>query len=130
MWRDPIYDRTQADVDNRTAKAYLNIGDLNRIEENIQYLSDIFTAGATGKAWNYESLPTVEEFERILENIDKLKAKWPVPEIEATPTNPINTFEKVNMIERLINEIYTNYRQYMTSDQIIYCGEIYAGDLV
>ncbi len=130
MWRTPIYDRTQADITNKTAKAYLNIGDLNRIEENILYLSDIFTAGALGKVWTYESLPTIEEFERILENIDKLKRKWPIPGIEDTPQNPINTFEKVNTIEHLIQEIYTNYHQYMTSDQIIYCGEIYAGDLI
>ena len=34
-----IFDRTQADIDNMTAKAYIDYNDLNRIESAVKWVS-------------------------------------------------------------------------------------------
>ena len=40
MWQQPIYDRTLFDVQTKSAKAYINTADLNRIEGNIQHMAN------------------------------------------------------------------------------------------
>lgn len=42
-WVAPVYDRTQKDVDDKTAKGYLTYADLNRIEGDMEYLEGRFT---------------------------------------------------------------------------------------
>lgn len=90
-WIQPIYDRTEADVD--AAKAYnnaftgnadaalkgaLNASDLNRIESNCEYLAELLrTHGYTVEIsvktdWTMYDFPTLAEFTRIRNNITKL----------------------------------------------------------
>lgn len=90
-WIQPIYDRTEADVD--AAKAYnnaftgnadvalkgaLNASDLNRIESNCKYLAELLrTHGYTVEIsvktdWTMYDFPTSAEFTRLRNNITKL----------------------------------------------------------
>ena len=40
-----IYDRTQSDIDNKTAKGLMNYTDANRLEENIKTVADEVAVG-------------------------------------------------------------------------------------
>ena len=51
-WIDPVYDRDQIDIDNKTTKGYYNVDDLNRIEENCAYLARIFGVAITTRVWS------------------------------------------------------------------------------
>lgn len=39
-WIEPVFDRTQTDCDNKTAKGSLSVADLNRIEGNMRYIDE------------------------------------------------------------------------------------------
>jgi hypothetical protein len=103
-WSTPIIDRTQADVDyiksiierirligytnltaqekndweSATLKGTLNVGDLQRIEDNISYLSTTLTSYGfnvpivTGSAWTVNSIGYVDDLDRIKNNIISL----------------------------------------------------------
>lgn len=105
MWQTPIYDRTQSDIDNKTSKGYLNVADLNRIENNIAYVAELMGETVTTKSWNKLSLPTSSDFTRIGNNIAQLENNIKFTVYEDYPSNPINTYEKVNIIEALITAI-------------------------
>ena len=126
MWITPIYDRTVEDIEYKTPKAYLNVADLNRIENNIKYLADTFSVQIETKEWGIMDIPLSFDFERIEENIEKIKAKigkayWNLPAL------PINTFEKVNDIEHLLKVIHDDEEKIVSSR--IYTNESnYAGD--
>lgn len=121
MWQTPIYDRTQSDIDNKTAKGYLNISDLNRIEGNIAYVAEIMGVSVQKKEWNILSLPTSADFTRIGNNIATLEKKIIFTTYEDYPDNPINTFDKVNIIEALIMAIKGDYE--LILGQTKYCGD-------
>jgi hypothetical protein len=42
MWLDPIIDRTQTDIINRTSKAFLNVADWTRIDGNTKEMKTLF----------------------------------------------------------------------------------------
>ena len=71
IWKTPITDRVQADIDSKDPKAYLNIIDLNRIEENIAYLSEFLSLNGyeiqpfLPVVWTKENIPTTEDIRRI-----------------------------------------------------------------
>ncbi len=121
MWQTPIYDRTQSDINNKTSKGYLNISDLNRIEGNIAYVAEIMGVSVQKKEWNILSLPTSADFTRIGKNIAILEKKIVFTTYEDYPDNPINTFEKVNIIEALIMAIKGDYE--LILGQTAYCGD-------
>lgn len=76
-----IFDRTQTDIDTRTSKAFLNIADWDRIEDNAVYvrgeLVDLFGVmvifTGTTSAPAITSIPDVDDFNRLLENIEQLR---------------------------------------------------------
>jgi len=88
-WIDPIYDRTQADVDlikldptNSNNKGAYNYTDLNRIESNCEYImnllnnSDLFYYPINIKVktdWNVKDIPHIKDINRIRQNILTLK---------------------------------------------------------
>ena len=88
-WISPIYDRTQADVDlirldptNENNKGAYNYTDLNRIENNCEYVmnllndSGLFYYPITIQVktdWNVKDIPHIEEINRIRKNILTLK---------------------------------------------------------
>ena len=143
-----IYDRTQADVDrakelynigwaNMTdaqkeewlggLKGCLNTTDLSRIENNIFAISQLFGAALQTNKDSVPDIPGVAYFSQLLENIKVLRALGFIylttPE---TPREPINTYQKVNDIERILRDIYSVYIANTTSRK--FCGEVYAGE--
>lgn len=111
MWMEPIFDRTQSDIDNKTSKGYLNVSDLNRIENNIAELGTMLGLELATTTWSLLSIPTKSHFQRIIDDVNVIKRAWVCP-CEDTPTNPINTFEKVNQIEKILYQVYTNFVQH------------------
>ena len=127
MWIQPVYDRTQEDIDNRTKKGYLNASDLNRIENNIKYVGELMGKSINSKTWDLLSLPTTADFKRIEKNIKELEASITFTTYENYPQYPINTFGKVNTIESLIASIKGDWELILGSR--LYCGDSsYAND--
>jgi hypothetical protein len=88
-WIEPIFDRIQADVDFALQqiqrwrdegssditdlKGCFNVSDMNRIENDIQFLSDnlsdlYYFSTVNTKTWDKASLPTVVDINRMIEN--------------------------------------------------------------
>jgi hypothetical protein len=92
-WIYPVFDRTQADVDyakaklsewkeqghpiNNALKGCLNLNDINRIENDTQYLSDNLSAlyylsHIETTSWGIRDLPDINDVNRIIGNVKKI----------------------------------------------------------
>lgn len=125
-WIQPVYDRTQADIDSALQKikewisadqpetyelkGCLNVTDINRIEENIQFLADTllsldYEPNVLCKAWQTSGLPTLEDFSRILNNVQALITSYyqqkGVPEV---PYEMLN-YQEINDVELNLQKI-------------------------
>ena len=145
LWQQAVTDRSQSDVkrvlellekgwqnftdDEKTEwngglKGALNVSDLERIQSNIQLLSDVLEIGLTVSAvpdpW------TESFFEEILQNVASIRAAHIVySTTPPVPVHPLNTYQKWNEIERILSDVYT----ILLNNFNYYCGsEIYAGD--
>lgn len=143
-WITPIIDRTQADVNlvleydnigynnltpeqkavwNAGMKGALNASDLNRIENNIQYLASILELYNLNikTNWQMSDVPRNNDFNRILSNLNALKDKFHLKydiNLPETPNLPLNSYEKINDIENIlyiINQSF-NFVNFITSD--------------
>lgn len=122
-----IYDRTQKDIEENTAKAYLNAKDLNRIEKDIEILAEYLNVDVTVKTWEIGSLPRASDFTRILENVKLLVDAYMVREdTPVAPVQPLNTYQKWNDIEHILHDLFWIYIGNLNN--IYYCGEIGCGD--
>lgn len=137
---EPIFDRTQEDVDTlkvllnkgyknftdeekelwkQSLKGAFNVSDINRIENNIYVLSSYLNIEIDKKIYAETDIPTWSDFLRIRNNlIDIVEysnlgiSPGDVPEL------PYNTYEKINIIERLMFEIYNLF----INQFVCYCG--------
>lgn len=123
-WMEPIFDRIQADVDFALQqiqrwrdegssditdlKGCFNVSDMNRIENDIQFLSDnlsdlYYFSTVNTKTWDKASLPTVADINRMIENtrILVLSICEDAPELPTT----LVTFTDVNCIEGILNKL-------------------------
>ena len=126
-WQEPIYDRSQSDIDNKTKKGFINAEDLNRIETNIEYIASLMGVSVETKKWYTYSLPTSNDLTRIGSNIDILKEHVTFTTYPAYPNAPINTFSKFNIIESLIEGIEGDYK--LVLGAAVFSGDdSYAGD--
>ena len=126
-WITPITDRTAADISNRTARAFLNVADLNRIEGNIAWLTaelgrlgvSVPTTSTTN--WNQNNIPTMTDIQRIRANIDLIATRYHRP-IGFGNMADISveqlTFANVNLLEmnlfllrRLLDGMVTSFKQ-------------------
>ncbi|WP_101698494.1 hypothetical protein [Clostridium minihomine] len=129
MWIAPVYDRTQADIDGRTVKGYYNATDLNRIEQDCEYLAGIFSVIVNTRVWSRTDFPTPGEFERILANLNTLRAAYFVYQTTPdTPQNPVNQFHKANDLEQILHDLYAIYED--NKRALMYAGEPYAGQMI
>lgn len=127
MWENPVFDRTQQDLMDRNPKAARNASMINRIEGNIQHLSDIFGLNLTTKQWARTGLPNRSDISRILSNIDRIREGYRVyATTPATPILPFNTIEKWNNAERILFDIKRLYT--LEQSNLEYAGEFYAGE--
>ena len=150
-YKEPIFDRTQSDVIklqdflsrgyknlsddeknewlNTNFKGALNISDLNRIEQNMQVISNILGLNVTVKSWQETDIPTNSDFTRIRNNLMSIRNQAKVQSLTydstpQVPELPFNHYQKINDIERIIYDIYSLYTaKYYYCGQELYCGE-------
>lgn len=123
-WISPVFDRTADDVafareqiqkwidaklsgnptETYELKGCLNLTDINRIEGNIQYLSDrldvlYYLPGTSCKVWEQSGLPTARDVKRILSNVRLIITAYHrqtgVPDVPES----MATFSDINAIE-------------------------------
>ena len=147
---DAIYDRTILDVqrvkdlkskinqsgwgsltDNEKTewingmKGALNYSDLNRIESNLQSISNQCNFGFTQKTdWRIGDFPIITDYFRIRENTNIVRISpfgWKCT--SNTPVMPINNYGKINSIEKILLNSY-NFAVLQDAN-IEYIDEIY-----
>ena len=132
-WMNPVFNRTQKDVDLATRKiaewiasdingttnvAYelkgcLNVSDINRIEGNIKFLSQelskyYYYPSTSTKAWVSSEVPDEREIKRILDSIKGIIAAFYKPKNAPDVPNRLLRYEEVNNVEKnlfLIKEL-------------------------
>ena len=106
-----IFDRTGADLENDTDKAYISYADLNRVEESCGHLGGILGVSIQTKVWNMEDFRTESEMARLLNNIRILRAAFFTK--TSTPSNPEKitymSIYQANDIEQILYDIGSVY---------------------
>lgn len=147
-WSEPIFDRTQADIDyaikmlqewkeNPSAtpfdlKGCFNVNDINRIEDNIKYLSEELTklyyfSNVESKTWEWGAFTvTTSEINRIRNNITILiNSFFKDAKAPAIP-DTLLTFQQVNDLEQnlyLIKAMLDNMIRATKECGVAECGE-------
>ncbi len=145
-WEEAIFDRTKNDVnfalgkleewkreDNPTVyklKGCLNMDDMNRIEDNIKYLSEKLNNYAyenvvDHKNWVINDTVTKENVDRLLGNASNLVSAY--HQIENSPNVPSNivTFLQVNNLEKLLFDMKKAINDMENSFRL--CGSFVSG---
>ena len=111
-WIDPIVNRTQADITAKNSKAYINYGDLNRIEKDTAYLCYILHEDYPDldnivfkTNWTRTDIPSVNNMERIRANAETILRTLHSTDSIQTFGNQFN-FENANDIEGALLTIY------------------------
>ena len=114
---------------NTNFKGALNISDLNRIEQNMEVVSNILGLTIMIKSWQETDIPINSDFTRIRNNLISIRNQAEsqnltydsTPEI---PDLPFNHYQKINDIEKIIYDIYVLYTsKYYYCGQELYCSE-------
>ncbi len=142
MWIQPIYDRTQADVDtirldptNANTKGAYNYEDLNRIENNCEYVMNLLNNSglfyipveiSVKTDWNVKDIPHIKEINRIRNNIITLMNGMNLGE-EYKEIEFSNTMDyvKANILEKdldLIKYIIESCVRELRKCHTFYCG--------
>lgn len=146
-WIEAVYDRSAEDVarvkalmektfsgmttDEKTEwlaglKGALNTSDLERIENNIQYLSDELDLGLTTYVGNIPAQPTESYFANMVENTRIIRLYYAVHSYTpSVPAQPLNDYEKWNAIEQILNDAYEGWSQrfYYYAGSEVFAGE-------
>ena len=129
IWQKPVVDRTIADVAAGAEKCYFSAGTLNRIEENTQYLADLYGVRITIRTWTATDFLTASGMERILQNVATVRDAGPtVPNAPQIPHLPATRFDQVNDVERILAMSQDAWQRTQSGKQ--YAGEIYAGQKI
>jgi hypothetical protein len=116
----------QAPVTNRTAAAYLNAADLNRIDGNLKVLAGMFGIQVAPKVWTSTDWPTEGAFARLLQDATAVRAAYFVlPNTPALPQNPLTMYGQWNDLEENLRVLYDLWQR--NQKNRIYAGELYAG---
>ncbi len=124
-----VYDRTQADIDSRTWKGFLNASDLNRIDRVTELIGGYISVPVSVKYdWDIGGLPRAADFDRIQENVTNIRAGYAVyPNTPKVPDRPYNHYQKWNDIEKILHDVF--YIYIGNYNNKIYCGdEAYCGE--
>lgn len=89
-------------------KGTLNFDDMNRIEGNILEISQIVGVEIVEPftEWSMETLPTRKDFERIRNNVEAIREKVNVSNTPYVPQLPLNRYDKINDIEKILFDAY------------------------
>lgn len=127
VWQEPIFDRTQEDVEFAVRKisewiAYgkptdvydlkgcLNVSDINRIEGNIAYLSErlgelAYLSSIFTKKWTKDGLPTESDIQRIINNVHELINSYYQQSVAPTLPSKMLSYSDINSIEENLDLI-------------------------
>ncbi len=136
-WVDPIFDRSEADIVNKTSKAYFNVADWQRIHSNTEYLRVSFStlrgvsvSLITLVEPTIATIPTSEDLNQLIENIDLLRQGSMLPSgvlIEelnfdfADGQNVVSpTYEDVNTWELALSQM--KVLNEAAADYLVRCG--------
>lgn len=146
-WIKPIYDRTQSDIvfaiskieewrktgatNVYELKGCLNLSDINRIEGNIQYLTEhlselYYLPKTTSNRWWINGLPDTTEVSRIINNVREIiSAYYQTSDAPPLPSTML-TYEQINSIEKnlyliknILDDMISSFRECGTFN----CGE-------
>lgn len=146
-WMTPIYDRTQDDVnfaiskiaewrDTNSTNVYdlkgcFNTSDINRIENDIKFLSDNLSAlcyfsHIKSMSWDNKGLPSILDISRIINNIRAIISSY--FQYDTAPDLPktMLTYEQINDIEEnlhLLKNILDNMISSFKECGTFTCGE-------
>lgn len=135
MWIEPITNRTQSDIVNKTPKGFINDLDLNRIENNCDYLAEqlnkygYFVVISTKTDWSMDEFPSATEINRIRDNINALlEAYFKMPgSPDIRYWNSLN-WQDANSLEQNLLNINTLLGLMVQSFK--YCGTFVCGEEV
>ena len=130
VWIDPVFDRTQADVDFATEKiaewiagnitgnplvvydlkGCMNVYDINRIEGNVAYLANelsmlYYPPDTSVKSWTTADMPTEQDISRILYNVKALITAYYQPRNAPTIPASLLSYGEVNAVEKNLSLI-------------------------
>ena len=147
-----VYDRTQSDVDYVQAlaaigwdkftdsqkaewlegklKGCLNVSDLTRIENAVAEIAGLLGLDIETLTGSLPMYPDSNYFQQLLANVEAIRqggSPYLHPDTPDVPEQPINTYQKLNDIEKILFDVYDIFTANLKSRY--YCGsEIYAGD--
>lgn len=123
-----ITDRSQLDIDERTAKGFINASDVERVETNTELIAGYIAVPVTVKKnWKIGDLPRVSDFKRIRDNVEKIRSGYVIrADTPETPVQPLNTWQKWNDLEQILYDVFWIYFNNLNNKD--YCGEISAGE--
>lgn len=145
IWMQPVTDRSQSDVDRvlellqkgwdnfntdektewmAGIKGALNLSDMQRIQNNTQLLSDVLELDLD--VADIPEPPNETFFTSVLNNTEIIRNAYMIhSDTPQTPSMPVNTYQKLNDIEKILADVYG----ILLNNFNYYCGtEIYAGD--
>ena len=128
IWIDPVFDRKEADVLLKRKKGKLSYDDLNRIENNLAYISNKIGLRYVQKDWTSRSLPKQSDMIKILAALSEMCEIVSNVNVPSIPEIPLNHYEKINDIE-CIQFLIKQYLQ-AVEDSLTYLCETYAGDMI
>lgn len=144
-----VFDRTQADVDrvrylrnvilNHTnteeewieykqdKKGALNFSDLERIEKNLNTLASLF--GLSLHSMIRDPIPRVPYFKNLQKNVKIIReSPYHYPTTPQVPEMPLNTYQKINDIEKILWDAYWMYVANMKAFYYAGNDELYANN--
>ena len=123
-----ITDRSQLDIDERTAKGFINASDMERVETTTELIAGYIAVPVTVKKnWKIGDLPRVSDFKRIRDNVEKIRSGYVIrADTPETPVQPLNTWQKWNDLEQILYDIFWIYFNNLNNKD--YCGETSAGE--
>lgn len=142
-----IYDRTEKDVERvkelrsigwknlseKQRKEWLdglkgafNLSDVKRNENNCYVLTQLLNVSLVTYRDNLPEYPNYEYFENLRKNVQALRdVGYRFSDTPEVPKQPINTYQKINDIEKILHDVYEVYNSNFT----YYAGEgLYAGE--
>lgn len=108
-----VFDRTQADLDNLTRKAYIDYQDLIRVESAVKWISYVLNKKGYRNTtknrlnWNMNDFRTDSDMERLRQNIAAVRTAYYTP--EGTPLTPekitYTSIYQANAIEKILRDL-------------------------
>ena len=130
-----IYDRTEDDVRNGTAKGYYRHTDLNRVQAAVAYLRELYASygydavpAYTLPTWTENTIPRKQQGDAYIRAVLSLDGLIPIPGKPALPASPDRLdFAGANAIEKFLT--MTEETLGRIASAWFYCDEVFAGEV-